>query len=200
MKKNNLLLLCIIVILLAILCFFIWKYIKPSDSQDKDAIRFSEEYTKVSEDNVFDYVSATKIIDILKNGTGVIYLGFPECAWCQQYVVYLNEVAKENDIETIYYFNIKDARTNNTESYKKITELLKNYLPTDDEGNERVYVPDVTFVKDGVILGHDNETSIVTDEDGTPDTYWTSEKISNLKTRLSNYMNLIKETTCTNCN
>ena len=200
MKKTNYIFIGIIIILLAILCFFIWKYIKPADNKDQDAIRFSEEYTKVPEDNVFDYVSATKIIDTLKNGTGVVYLGFPECAWCQQYVVYLNEVAKENGIDTIYYYNIKDARTNNTESYKKITELLKNYLPTDDEGNERVYVPDVTFVKDGVIVGHDNETSIVTDEDGTPETYWTNEKISSLKSRLSNYINLVKETTCTNCN
>ena len=200
MKKTNYILIGIILILLGVLCFFIWKYIKPTNDKDKDAIRFSEEYTKVPEDNVFDYVSATKVIDILKNGTGVVYLGFPECAWCQQYVVYLNEVAKENGIDTIYYYNIKDARTNNTESYKKITELLKDYLPTDDEGNERVYVPDVTFVKDGVIVGHDNETSIVTDEDGTPETYWTNEKISSLKSRLSNYMNLVKETVCTNCN
>lgn len=200
MKKTNYIFIGIIVLLLAVLCFFIWKYIKPANNKDKDAIRFSEEYTKVPEDNVFDYVSATKVIDILKNGTGVVYLGFPECGWCQQYVVYLNEVAKENGIDTIYYYNIKDARTNNTESYKKITELLKYYLFTDDEGNERVYVPDVTFVKDGVIVGHDNETSIVTDEDGTPETYWTSEKVSSLKSKLANYINLVKETVCTNCN
>lgn len=200
MKKTNYIFIGIILILLAVLCFFIWKYIKPINNQDKDAIRFSEEYTKVPEDNVFDYVSATTIIDVLKNGTGVVYLGFPECAWCQQYVVYLNEVAKENGIKTIYYYNIRDARNNNTESYRKITEILSEYLPTDDEGKERVYVPDVTFVKDGLIVGHDNETSIVTDEDGTPETYWTDEKIYSLKSKLSNYMSLIKETVCTDCN
>ena len=200
MKKLNYLLIAIILILLAVLCFFIWKYIKPADDKNTDAIRFSEEYEKVPEDNVFDYVSATRVIDILESGTGIVYLGFPECGWCQQYVVYLNEVAKENNIDTIYYYNIKDARTKNTETYKRITSLLSEYLPTDDEGNERVYVPDVTFVKDGVIVGHDNETSIVTDEDGTPDTYWTNEKITNLKNRLTNYANSIKETVCTDCN
>ena len=67
MKKTNYIFIGIIVILLAVLCFFIWKYIKPANNKDKDAIRFSEEYTKVPEDNVFDYVSATKVIDILKN-------------------------------------------------------------------------------------------------------------------------------------
>ncbi len=200
MKRKNIILIIALLIVLAIACYFIWKYVVPSNNQDKDAIRFSEEYTKVPEDNVFDYVSATTIIEVLTSGTGIVYLGFPECAWCQQYVVYLNEVAIENDIDKIYYYNIKDARSNNTENYKEITEILSEYLPTDDEGNERVYVPDVTFVKDGIIVGHDNETSIVTDEDGTPDTYWTSEKITKLKSKLTNYVNLIKETVCTNCN
>ena len=46
-----------------------------------DAKKFAEEYNEVSEDNVFVYRDADEIIKILKNGTGVVYLGFPECKW-----------------------------------------------------------------------------------------------------------------------
>ena len=47
-----------------------------------------------------------EIIKIMKNGTGVVYLGFPECPWCQSYVKMLNEVAKDVGIEKIYYYNV----------------------------------------------------------------------------------------------
>ncbi|MBQ3066718.1 MAG: hypothetical protein IJD18_01695, partial [Clostridia bacterium] len=41
----------------------------------------------------------------------------------------------------------------------------------------------VTFVKDGDILANDNETSVVTEEDGTPEEYWTDTKVEALKTK-----------------
>ena len=37
---------------------------------------------------------------------GLFYLGFPECPWCAAYVPYLNEVAKDNDVRKVYYYNI----------------------------------------------------------------------------------------------
>ena len=64
-----------------------------------DNIKFSKEYTSVNADNVFVYRNINEIINILDNGTGIVYLGFPECKWCQAYVPYLNEVAKENNLE-----------------------------------------------------------------------------------------------------
>ena len=136
----------------------------------------------------------------MKTGTGVVYLGFPECGWCQAYVKYLNEVAKEVGINEIYYLNIKDIRANNTDKYRKIVEILGNNLLLNDEGNPRIFVPDVTFVKDGTIIGHNCETSVVTADDGTPETYWTDEKILSLKNTLKTYMKQIKSNICTTCN
>ena len=71
-----------------------------------DSKKFTEEYTKVPKYNVFVYRDSSEIIKILEHGTGVVYLGFPECPWCQAYVKYLNEVAKEVGIDKIYYYNI----------------------------------------------------------------------------------------------
>ena len=59
-----------------------------------DSKKFASEYTQVQEYNVFTYRSEDEIIKILEHGTGIVYLGFPECPWCQAYVKYLNETAK----------------------------------------------------------------------------------------------------------
>ena len=84
-----------------------------------DAVKFSEEYDTVSKDNVFVYRSLSEINKILENGSGIVYLGFPECPWCKRYVVYLNEVAKDEGAAKIYYHNISEDRKNNTEEYQE---------------------------------------------------------------------------------
>ena len=162
-----------------------------------DAEKFASEYTLVTEENVFVYKDIDEILDVLENGTGVVYFGFPECPWCQSYVVMLNEVAKEVKLDKIYYFNIKEDRENNTEKYQKIVNLLKGYLFKDNEGNDRVMVPDITFVKDGKIIGHNNETSNLS---GDPNEYWTAEKKLELKTELTKLINEVNEKICTSCN
>ena len=164
-----------------------------------DAEKFSAEYTEVGEDNIFVYRTSKEIIHILEKGTGVVYLGFPECPWCQAYVPYLESVAKETGVEKIYYLNILEDRKNNTSDYQKIVSLLEGNLLNNDEGNPRVYVPDVTVVKEGVILGHDNETSVVSEEDGTPKEYWTTERVNALKAKLKPLLLEVSDTACTTC-
>lgn len=170
-------------------------------TEESDSKRFALEYNQVSDENVFVYRNIDEIINILEKGTGVVYIGFPECPWCQAYVPILDEVAKELEIDKIYYFNILEDRKENTEKYKKIVSILKNHLLNDSEGNNRVFVPDITVVKDGEIVGHDNETSVVTEEDGTPEEYWTKEKKDSLKLKLKSYMEIIKDSSCgSSCN
>lgn len=167
-------------------------------SKESDAIKFQKEYPNVSKDNMFVYRSASDIIDILEGGTGIVYLGFPECQWCQAYVPMLEEVAKEKGIKKIYYFNILEDRKKDTKEYKKIVELLKEKLDKDEEGKPRVYVPDVTAVKNGKILAHNNETSMMS-ADATPKKYWTEEKKDDLKATLKDMMDLVNEGICTTC-
>lgn len=177
----------------------IFKKFENVDRTITDKEKFAKEYLNIKKDNLFVYSTANEIIKILENGTGVVYLGFPECKWCQAYVPLLNEAAKEAGIEKIHYFNILEDRKNNTTNYKKIVELLNENLLYDDEGNRRVFVPDVTVVKKGQIIGHDNESSVVTENDGTPETYWTKEKKEALKNKLKSYFEEINDGVCTSC-
>lgn len=177
----------IALVLIGLIMFVIYK---TTNSGLKDNERFASEYTEVGQNNVFVYRSVDEIIKILEGGTGLVYLGFPDCPWCQAYVPMLNEVAKEEGIEKIYYYNIKDIRSNNTAEYQRIVKLLKNFLSKDDEGNERVFVPDVYAVKEGKILSHNNDTSMVS-SDITPSEYWTDSKKKEIK---NVFRNMIEET------
>ncbi len=199
-NKIILTLLAIVIVLVGVIIFLNIKK-KNEDNSITDAKRFSEEY-KISEDNVFVYRNSDEILKIMKNGTGVVYLGFPECPWCSAYVIYLNEVAKENHLDKIYYYNILEDRKNNTEFYKEVIKLLSGNLQYDDEGNERLYVPNVSFHVKGKIIGNDYETSKDTHDLKDPKDYWTNEEISELKSTLTKYTKEVVDNlnTCTDCN
>ena len=202
MKKANYLLYAFFLIFVigGVACYllFVDDGVPNVDEGKKDNYKFSVEYTKVPMDNVFNYKTEDEIIEILENGSGIVYLGFPECPWCQSYVVYLNEVVKDNGIDNIYYLNIKEMRSNNTEKYQKIVNLISEILPYDENGNKRIYVPQVVFVKNGKIIGGDNETSY--NVVGTPSEYWTSETIANLKQKLTNLIKVSELNYCSTCN
>ena len=190
MKNKKMIIMIVILISLAIIATML---LLNKNTKEDDGYKFSQEYTEVSEDNVFVYRNSDEIINILEKGTGVVFLGFPECKWCQRYAKYLNEVAEDVGIEKIYYYNIKEDRANNSEFYQKVVNILTDNLDNDEEGNPRIFVPDVTFVNKGEIVGHDNETSM---ESGDVDEYWTEDKIEAVKERLSNYMMEANPNTC----
>lgn len=182
-------------IIMAILIIFGYVYINKNNT---DAVRFKAEYENlngkntvynkkytdlsIEYDNPIKYSDYDEIIDIIQNKTGIIYLGFPECPWCRNALPVLLEVAKDNNIDTIYYKNIKNDRDSyivensklvydldengeeikGTEGYFDLLEALDDYL-TDyvieyedkiyETGEKRIYAPTVIFVKNGKVLG-----------------------------------------------
>ena len=160
-----------------------------------DAERFASEYSTVARDNPFVYKSAQDIIDVIEHGTGVVFLGFPSCPWCQAYAGTLANVAKNNGLDKIYYYNIYDARQNNTEDYQKLVTLLGANLQYDEDGHRRIYVPDVVFVIDGRIIGNDLETSKDTAGESDPAAYWTEARKSALESRLNAYTKQVVDAT-----
>lgn len=194
-KKVKYIILGVLLLLIASLVVY-FVFIKKDNNTDN--IKFSKEYTSVSKDNVFVYRSKDEIINILEHGTGIVYLGYPECPWCMAYVPLLNEIAKNEGIEKIYYYNIREDRKNNTEFYQKIVSILNDYLNYDEEGKKRIFVPNVTFVKEGKIIFNDNETSLISE--GTPSEYWTEEKKTLFNEKFRKNINELLDDVCTSCN
>lgn len=198
MKKNIIVPISILVLLIiAGLTYF---FLIKKEEVTPDNVKFAKEYTKISEDNLFKYKTLEEVNKILTKGTGVVYLGFPECPWCQEYVKYIDEVSKSVGLDKVYYSNILDDRKNDTEEYKETVKILSDYLSNDDEGNKRVYVPSVIVVSSGKIVMFDDETAKDTKGYDSPKEYWQSENLTALKTKLTDSFKKVKSNACTDCN
>lgn len=171
----------IVVVIIALMLVFKEELFKVQ-ANITDAERFYKEYNKVAVDNVYKYVSAKEAIELFKSDEAIIFFGFKECIWCQEYAPLLNDYAKENNVDVIYYVDIKEDRANNTAEYQELVKLLEKHLEKDDNGNNRIYVPDVYFVKQGKIIGHNNDTSM---EAGADTKEYYDENGETLKKKIS---------------
>lgn len=175
---------------------------EPNVSSSKalsDTELFASEYPSVSNDNIFISITPDEINNIFEQGTGIIFFGFPECKWCQEYVPMLQKIAQANGINKIYYYNIKADRTNNTDFYKQLVQHTQNYLNLDKNNNARICVPDVYFIKQGVIIGHNNDTSAI-EGDVDPKAYWTVVQKAILTNKLNHYFEVLQATNdCDGC-
>lgn len=180
----------IVAIIITLIVVFREQLFKISENIT-DSERFYKDYTEVSVDNVFKYATINQAIELLKSEKAIIFFGFKECTWCQKYAPILNEYAKENKVDTIYYVDIKEDRANNTPEYKELLNILDKYLSKDDNGNKRIYVPDVYFVSDGKIVGHNNDTSM---EQGADTKEYYELKGETLKKKISELFKKIEKT------
>lgn len=165
------------VIAIVICGWYIWSRSQtPPSPQPSDAARFKAAYSRVANDNRFVFASADEVLEKFESGSGLIFLGFQQCPWCQQLAPLVDDAAKAEGLDKIYYLDIRHARETNDATYKKLVEKLKPHLRTDENGQPRVYVPDVTALKDGHIVGHFLQETTADGEKVTADTYWTRER------------------------
>jgi len=193
MEKDKKILLGIIGLILIVAIVIVIFVIKDNNKvvYTNDEIKFKEEYEALNnqgnnyndkkylelniiDDNNIEYATEEEIAKILKDGSGVIYFGFPGCPWCRAMIAPLLEEASKNGINKVYYLNILDMRDaykvenkkvlrtkEGSDSYYKIldslSEYLKDYSITDAKGKEyatgvkRLYAPTVVMVKDGEV-------------------------------------------------
>lgn len=165
------------VIAIVICGWYIWSRSHvPASPQPSDAARFKAAYSRVVNDNRFVFASADEVLEKFESGSGLIFLGFQQCPWCQQLAPLVDDAAKAEGLDKIYYLDIRHARETNDDTYKKLVEKLKPHLRTDENGQPRVYVPDVTALKDGRVVSHFLQETTVDGEKATADTYWTKER------------------------
>ena len=180
--KNHNTWLCLAIVFVGIITivicgWYIWSRLHvPASPQPSDAARFKAAYSRVANDNRFVFASASEVLEKFESGSGLIFLGFQQCPWCQQLAPIVDEAAKAEGLDKIYYLDIRHARETNDATYKKLVEKLKPHLRTDENGQPRVYVPDVTALKDGRVVGHFLQETTVDGEKATADTYWTEER------------------------
>lgn len=173
------------VIKLVLFCTMIYLFAYLGTKEYKvevtDNIRFSSEYKDISKNNLYVYVDENKVLEILNGKSGILFMGFPSNIWSHYYAEYLNEVAINNNIEEIYYYNFRKDRNLNNNTYNSIALKLKEYLSFDDVGNIDLSAPTIVMVKNGEILYFDDE---ITDLKGEirPEDYFTDYRKNLIKT------------------
>lgn len=161
-----------------------------------DAEKFANEYS-VSKENPFKYIDIDEVLDILENKSGIIYFGNSDCEWCITSAEVLTEALNEEDIKEVYYYNPVTIKDKENEKYKKLLNILKEYLESDEDGNPELNILDVYFIKNGQIIGHSNDTINEVNED---DEIITNENKKELKNKYLKLINEYKKQECTdNC-
>ena len=186
------------VILLAVVvggASWYWLANKTTESQTTDVVSnvFRDQYPKVVEDHRFVISNPEEVLKIIDSGSGMVFLGFPGCPWCQQLAPIVDEAARAEGIDRIYYLNIQQSRADNDETYQKLIDKLKDYLPADEDGNPRISVPDVTAYRNGEVVGRFEQEATAEGEQVTPDTYWTSERRERAIVQLKSMMHQMNE-------
>lgn len=212
MKKTIQIILAIVLTLVGM--FFVYEIInKTSNNIITDNEKFKKEYEslngKINSSNNKEYLSVDiieknnivysnedEIANLIKSGTAVIYLGFPECPWCRNAITVLLDAVSETSLEKIYYLNVKDIRDikkldensnvitekDGTNGYYKILDALGDkadvYKELNDESIKRIYAPTVIFVRNGKVVSMHTST-VESQED--PYVKLTDEQTSELK-------------------
>lgn len=178
-------------IYLILFAILIWGFIylgkKDFSTNISDAELFSKEYKAVSSDNPFVYVTSSDVLDILKNKTGIILVGFQSNAWMQEYVKQLYPILRDNNIKKVYYYDVLEDRTKKAKNFREIEDLLSNYLKITDMGVEYLFTPALIFVKNGEVVNYDDETSLVS-INMQPNTYWDNDTISAFRDKINIYL------------
>lgn len=198
----------------------------PPVSASCDADRFKTEYeSKNNKDNGYggsyleisipannkiEYVDSARVKQVLGNGTGVIYFGFPECPWCRNIVPTLLDVANEYEMDILYLNNKAERDTiklddegklvtekEGSKDYYEILDLIGEkasvYDGLNDDTIKRLYFPTVIFVKDGEIVAF-HEGTVDSQEDAS--VYLNAVQQKELKTILRGYFDLLKSGRC----
>ena len=94
---------------------------------------------------------------IKEKKTGIFYLGFPKCPWCEEAIPILNDIAKENN-QNIAYVQTRDDASEliyTPDQKKTLISYASAYMNQDDKGEYQIYVPFVLVIKEGkVVAGH----------------------------------------------
>lgn len=118
--------------------------VKTEDGKEYPEVNIS--YSKI-----IKYTNVDEIVNIFNNDkSAVIYFGFSTCTYCRSAIEVLCDTAKETELDTIYYFDVKE---NN--NYDKLLNVLDERFITDEN---KIYAPLVLFISNGDIVSHNKGT------------------------------------------
>lgn len=172
----------IMAIIIIIAIAFCIIYIKTTPTSTEDALRFKTEYEALNGEkieltipanNPMKYINVKEAVEVLKNGSAIMYIGYPSCTPCRTAVPNIIEVAKQLNIGEVLYLNIKEYDNSfkvqdgevvktreEAEGYYELLEeakeITREYIIREGEeyyevGETRIYSPTILKIENGEI-------------------------------------------------
>lgn len=170
--KNKWQMIIYCILFVALIGAFIYLGTLDYDNTLPDNEQFAQDFSLVSEDNVFEYINATTALMVASGTKGIVLFGTAN-EWVNYYANIVNKVAKEVGIDSIYYYDFLENRQDNNGTYEAIVEKLSPYVTYNDYGRAEIYAPSLLVVSGDEVIFFDTETSFV-NGDITPSEYWNS--------------------------
>lgn len=108
----------------------------------------------------YEVINYEQLMALFNEGSHIVYLGFPRCPWCMEYVVYFNEVAKELN-KSIHYYDFQDIRKIEngalTVEFQGLVDKIDpiHLKETTSLGTTYpwLFAPTILIIKEGVVIG-----------------------------------------------
>ena len=181
--KNKLQMVIYFILFAILIVAFIYIGMYDFNPELPDNERFAAEFNLVSEDNVFEYINASRALMVASGAKGIVLFGSSYSNWVNYYASIVNDVAKEVGVDKIYYYNFIKNREDNNGTYEAIVERLSNYVTYNDYGVADIYAPSLLVVSGDEVLLFDTETSFRS-SNIVPSEYWNTLNIENKKSEL----------------
>lgn len=153
---------------------FIYLGNKYDNKAESKIITISDYYNNVEKDK-FEVIRGARLLNLLKNGNNLIFIGSSQYEYSIKYMQLLNEVVKEIDVDKIYYYDIVNDKSQLNSNYYEIVEALSGSLTTSDSSKNNLVAPSFYIVDDGEVKYYNTETAVMKNTDNV-DKYWNEEK------------------------
>ena len=188
----------IIYIILSIIILGLFVFIGTYDFNkkvDTEAKQINQILTMVPKKNIYKFTNSSEVNNLVNSTTssGIVLFGFKANCWTNYFAKYVNEVAIENGINEIGYYDFENDRKEKNGTYETIVNNLSIYLKYTDYNTADILAPALLVIKNGNILGYIDDTSFRTG-DITPDIYWNDYNVMTFKDKLNGiFSDYVKE-------
>ena len=187
-KVKNILLKSIYMVLIIIMLIaFVFLSEKYKDNSKEELIPFSSYYSDIDNDN-YEVINGVKFINLIRNGKSIVLVGSKNSEWSKFYVNKFNDAIDEMNLDTIYYYDINNDKSQLNSNYYEILELLDGYLVSTDDSNNNLLAPSLYILENGQVLYYNIDT-IARKNTDKPESYWNIERTKKFNEEIKEAIN-----------
>ncbi|MBQ4030302.1 MAG: hypothetical protein II625_00990 [Bacilli bacterium] len=176
-------------ILFAILILgFVYLGEKYKDNSKVKVYTIEDYYPGIGTD-IFQSVSGSKLISILKDkNSHLILVGSSKSVYSQKYIIEIKNIVEELKVDKVIYYDSYSDKSQKNSNYYEIRKLLEGYLTVTDGSEKNLLAPSFYIIKNGEVVYYNTETSAMKNTDN-PDKYWTEEKEIEFSSEITSAIN-----------